>query len=45
MGHKNIADPEYHAFFDPAAGVAKPEDGRPVYEALRPDFAWPAGKA
>lgn len=32
----------YHAFFDPAAGVAEPGDGRPVYEALRPDFVWPA---
>lgn len=31
----------YHAFFDPAAGVAKPDDGRPVYEGLRPDFVWP----
>ncbi|UQG62251.1 GFA family protein [Marinobacter sp. M3C] len=33
----------YHAFFDPAAGVAKPEDGRPVFEGLRPDFVWPEG--
>ena len=32
----------YHAFFDPAAGVPKPKDGRPVYEGLRPDFVWPA---
>jgi len=31
----------YHAFFDPAAGNKKPEDGRPVYEGLRPDFTWP----
>ncbi|MGE0747733.1 MAG: GFA family protein [Rhodospirillales bacterium] len=31
----------YHAFFDPAAGAAKPSDGRPVYEGLRPDFVWP----
>jgi hypothetical protein len=32
----------YHAFYDPATGVPKPTDGRPVYEGLRPDFAWPA---
>lgn len=34
--------PTYHAFFDPSSGAKKPSDGRPVYEALRPDFAWPA---
>jgi hypothetical protein len=33
----------YHAFYDPATGIAKPSDGRPVYEGLRPDFAWPKG--
>ena len=33
----------YHAFFDPAAGVARPSDGRPIYEGLRPDFVWPQG--
>jgi hypothetical protein len=32
----------YHAFYDPAAGVPRPTDGRPVYEGLRPDFVWPA---
>ena len=31
----------YHAFYDPAAGAPKPSDGRPVYNSLRPDFAWP----
>jgi len=31
----------YHAFFDPTAGVERPNDGRPVYEGLRPDFVWP----
>lgn len=31
----------YHAFFDPASGVAKPNDGRPVFEGLRPEFVWP----
>jgi hypothetical protein len=43
MGYDAKALPAtYHAFFDPAAGVAKPKDGRPVYEGLRPDFVWPA---
>jgi len=32
----------YHAFFDASTGVKKPDDGRAVYEALRPDFTWPA---
>jgi hypothetical protein len=32
----------YHAFFDTSAGAPAPDDGRPVYEGLRPDFAWPA---
>ena len=31
----------YHAFFDPSAGAAAPDDGRPVYEGLHPDFVWP----
>lgn len=31
----------YHAFFDPSSGEETPDDGRPVYESLRPDFAWP----
>ena len=33
----------YHAFYDPATGVPKPNDGRPVYEGLRPEFVWPKG--
>ena len=33
----------YHAFYDPATGVSKPDDGRPVCEGLRPDFVWPEG--
>lgn len=32
----------YHAFFDASVGAPTPDDGRPVYEGLRPDFAWPA---
>jgi len=31
----------YHAFYDPSKGEPKPNDGRPVYEGLRPDFKWP----
>ena len=43
-------DPErlpasYHAFFDPAVGADAPDDGRPVYEGLRPDFIWPTAPA
>lgn len=38
----NELPPTYHAFFDASAGTPKPDDGRPVYDALRPDFAWPA---
>ena len=44
MGHDPQKMPAtYHAFYDPAAGAPKPNDGRPVYEALRPDFVWPQG--
>ena len=32
----------YHAFYDPATGVPRPDDGRPVYDSLRPEFTWPA---
>ena len=32
----------YHAFYDAASGVTRPDDGRPVYEGLRPDFVWPS---
>lgn len=35
----------YHAFFDPSSGASPPGDGRPVYEALRPDFVWPTAAA
>ena len=43
MGYDSSALPAtYHAFYDPATGEPKPEDGRPVYEGLRPDFVWPA---
>ena len=43
MGYKAVEMPAtYHAFYDPATGVPKPSDGRPVYEGLRPDFVWPA---
>ena len=33
--------PTYHAFFDPTKGARAPDDGRPVYQGLRPDFVWP----
>ena len=43
MGYGDQIPPaSYHAFYDPASGAPKPSDGRPVHEALRPDFAWPA---
>lgn len=32
----------YHAFYDPATGERRPNDGQPVFEGLRPDFVWPA---
>ena len=37
------AKPTYHAFWDESKGYAKPNDGRPVYEGLRPEFVWPQG--
>ena len=33
----------YHAFYDAAAGVPRPDDGREVHEGLRPEFVWPEG--
>lgn len=42
MGYDGkITSATYHAFYDPATGEPKPNDGRPVYEGLRPDFKWP----
>ena len=42
MGHDPESMPTtYHAFWNPASGAAKPNDGRPIYEGLRPDFVWP----
>jgi hypothetical protein len=43
MGYdaKNLA-PTYHAFYDAATGVPRPNDGRPVFAGLRPEFVWPA---
>ncbi|MGC1429728.1 MAG: GFA family protein [Albidovulum sp.] len=45
MGYAPASFPaaSYHAFYDSATGVPKPNDGRPVHEALRPDFVWPKG--
>ena len=44
MGYDDAAFPDasYHAFYDDTKGYPKPDDGRPVYEGLRPDFVWPA---
>ena len=44
MGYDTGAFPDanYHAFYDETKGYAKPDDGRPVYDGLRPDFEWPA---
>ncbi len=33
----------YHAFYDDTKGYPKPDDGRPVYDSLRPEFVWPQG--
>ena len=45
MGYDDAAFPNatYHAFWDESKGYPKPSDGRPVYEALQPSFAWPTG--
>ncbi|MFD1343568.1 GFA family protein [Litorisediminicola beolgyonensis] len=43
MGYDDSAFPkaDYHAFYDDSKGYDKPDDGRPVYEGLRPEFSWP----
>ncbi len=42
MGYDSDSLPAtYHAFYDPSTGVERPNDGRPVYDSLRPDFVWP----
>ncbi len=47
MGYDELSFPDasYHAFYDDSKGYAKPDDGRPVYDSLRPDFTWPASAA
>ena len=42
MGYSADMPAPYHAFYDASTGEPKPTDGRPVYEALRPEFVWPA---
>jgi hypothetical protein len=32
---------DYHAFYDPAHGFSRPDDGKPVYEGLQPSFVMP----
>lgn len=42
MGYDSESLPAtYHAFYDASTGAAAPDDGRPVYDSLRPDFVWP----
>ncbi len=42
MGYDTDSLPAtYHAFFDASVGI-EPNDGRPVYEGLHPEFVWPA---
>ena len=42
MGYESQSLPAtYHAFFDASTGAAAPDDDRPVYDGLRPDFVWP----
>ncbi|MGB3243365.1 MAG: DUF1097 domain-containing protein [Sulfitobacter sp.] len=44
MGMNPEAMPaDYHAFYEDSKGYARPKDGRPVYEGLRPEFVWPQG--
>lgn len=45
MGYDDAHFPKatYHAFYDDTKGYPKPNDGRPVYEGLRPEFVWPKG--
>lgn len=47
MGYDVASFPDavYHAFYDESKGYARPDDGRPVYDALRPDFQWPTPAA
>jgi len=43
MGMDPAAMPTtYHAFWDESKGYKAPEDGKPVYDSLRPEFSWPA---
>lgn len=43
MGYDDAAFPKatYHAFWDETKGYARPDDGRPVFSGLRPEFVWP----
>ncbi len=42
MGYDSQSLPAtYHAFFDASSGAHAPDDGRPVFEGLRPEFVWP----
>jgi hypothetical protein len=42
MGHDTDSlAATYHAFYNPDSGEPEPNDGRPVYPGLHPDFVWP----
>ena len=41
MGLSPDTEATYHAFYDATKPYPRPDDGRPVYEGLRPEFSWP----
>lgn len=45
MGYDDAPFPKasHHAFWDQTKGYPVPQDGRPIYGRLRPDFVWLAG--
>lgn len=45
MGYDAEMPATYHAFYNPSARgiLPEPNDGRPVYDGLRPEFVWPRG--
>lgn len=42
MGYEaTFPEATYHAFYDITKGYSRPDDGRPVYAAFRPEFSMP----
>jgi len=42
MGYEaSFPEATYHAFYDNTKGYPTPDDGRPVYNAFRPEFSMP----